>query len=67
MAVAPLGGPPDAAFARLADIAARFRVDHPTATVLSAGMSDDLESADLVRRDTCADRQRVARKRTTLG
>lgn len=45
MAVAPLGEPPDAAFARLADIAARFRVDHPTATVLSAGMSDDLESA----------------------
>jgi PLP dependent protein len=45
MAVAPLGEPPDAAFARLADIAARFRVDHPTAAVLSAGMSDDLESA----------------------
>lgn len=45
MAVAPLGEPPDAAFARLADIAARFRVDHPTALVLSAGMSDDLESA----------------------
>ncbi len=45
MAVAPLGEPPDAAFARLAEIAARFRVDHPTAAVLSAGMSDDLESA----------------------
>lgn len=45
MAVAPLGEPPDAAFARLADIAARFRVDHPTAVILSAGMSDDLESA----------------------
>ena len=45
MAVAPLGEEPDAAFARLAEIAARFRVDHPTSTVLSAGMSDDLESA----------------------
>jgi PLP dependent protein len=45
MAVAPLGEPPDPAFARLADIAARFRVVHPTADVLSAGMSDDLESA----------------------
>jgi hypothetical protein len=45
MAVAPLGEPADAAFARLADVAARFRADHPAATVLSAGMSDDLESA----------------------
>jgi len=45
MAVAPLGEDPDAAFARLAEVAARFRVDHPTASVLSAGMSDDLESA----------------------
>ncbi|MEV0719943.1 YggS family pyridoxal phosphate-dependent enzyme [Asanoa sp. NPDC050611] len=45
MAVAPLGAPPDAAFARLAEIAAAFHVDHPTALVLSAGMSDDLESA----------------------
>jgi pyridoxal phosphate enzyme (YggS family) len=45
MAVAPLDEPPDAAFARLADIAARFRADHPAATTLSAGMSDDLESA----------------------
>ncbi|MDG4827070.1 YggS family pyridoxal phosphate-dependent enzyme [Asanoa sp. WMMD1127] len=45
MAVAPLGAEPDAAFARLAEIAAAFHVDHPTATVLSAGMSDDLENA----------------------
>ena len=45
MAVAPLGVPPEKAFARLAEIAAAFQVDHPTATVLSAGMSDDLESA----------------------
>jgi pyridoxal phosphate enzyme (YggS family) len=45
MAVAPLGEPPEAAFARLADIAARLRVDHPAATTLSAGMSDDLEIA----------------------
>lgn len=45
MAVAPLDRSADAAFATLAGIAERFRVDHPTATVLSAGMSHDLESA----------------------
>ncbi|MCZ7428255.1 YggS family pyridoxal phosphate-dependent enzyme [Micromonospora sp. WMMA1949] len=45
MAVAPLGWEPDRAFARLAEVAARLRADHPDATVLSAGMSGDLESA----------------------
>ncbi|MEU1685126.1 YggS family pyridoxal phosphate-dependent enzyme [Micromonospora sp. NPDC005707] len=45
MAVAPLGWEPDRAFARLAEVAARFRADHPGATVLSAGMSGDLEIA----------------------
>jgi PLP dependent protein len=45
MAVAPLDEPADAAFARLAEVAARFRLAHPAAAVLSAGMSDDLESA----------------------
>jgi PLP dependent protein len=45
MAVAPLDWAPEAAFARLAEIADRFRADHPAATVLSAGMSDDLETA----------------------
>lgn len=45
MAVAPLGWAPEAAFARLAEIADRFRADHSVATVLSAGMSDDLETA----------------------
>ncbi|MEV0729962.1 YggS family pyridoxal phosphate-dependent enzyme [Polymorphospora sp. NPDC050346] len=45
MAVAPLGWQPAAAFERLAAIADRFRVDHPTATALSAGMSADLEEA----------------------
>jgi pyridoxal phosphate enzyme (YggS family) len=45
MAIAPLDRSADAAFATLAGIAERFRVDHPTATVLSAGMSHDLESA----------------------
>jgi pyridoxal phosphate enzyme (YggS family) len=44
MAVAPLGADPDAAFERLAGIAARLRVDHPDATAISAGMSADLES-----------------------
>jgi len=45
MAVAPMAEQPDAAFARLADIAAKLRADHPSATVLSAGMSGDLEAA----------------------
>ncbi|MGV9764817.1 YggS family pyridoxal phosphate-dependent enzyme [Micromonospora tulbaghiae] len=45
MAVAPLGWEPDRAFARLAEVAAALRAGHPGATVLSAGMSGDLESA----------------------
>jgi pyridoxal phosphate enzyme (YggS family) len=45
MAVAPLGADPDAAFARLAAVAAELRRDHPEATVVSAGMSGDLEAA----------------------
>ena len=45
MAVAPLGEDPRAAFARLADVAADLRRDHPGASVLSAGMSHDLEEA----------------------
>ena len=45
MAVAPLGEDPDAAFARLAAIRADFLRDHPGATLLSAGMSGDLEAA----------------------
>lgn len=45
MAVAPLGGDPDAAFARLAQVAARLRARHPSATIVSAGMSGDLEAA----------------------
>ncbi|HEY2579702.1 MAG TPA: YggS family pyridoxal phosphate-dependent enzyme [Streptosporangiaceae bacterium] len=45
MAVAPLGEPADAAFGRLAGIAAGVRAAHPGATVVSAGMSADLEQA----------------------
>ncbi|MGC4895901.1 YggS family pyridoxal phosphate-dependent enzyme [Micromonospora sp. DT31] len=45
MAVAPLGWEPDRAFARLAEVVARLRADHPDASALSAGMSGDLESA----------------------
>lgn len=45
MAVAPLGEDPAVAFERLAGIRADFLADHPTATVLSAGMSADLEAA----------------------
>jgi hypothetical protein len=45
MAVAPLDGDADVAFARLADLAAQLRTDHPAATTISAGMSGDLEAA----------------------
>ena len=45
MAVAPLGAEPDAACADVAAAADRLRRAHPTATVLSAGMSADLEVA----------------------
>lgn len=45
MAVAPLGGAADPAFARLAELAARFRAEYPDAVTVSAGMSGDLESA----------------------
>ncbi len=45
MAVAPLGADPAAAFARLAEVAAGIRADHPDASWVSAGMSGDLEQA----------------------
>ena len=45
MAVAPLGADPATAFARLGSLHERLRADHPAATVLSAGMSGDLEEA----------------------
>ena len=45
MAVAPLGLEPAAAFARLAEVAGALRAQHPGATVVSAGMSGDLEAA----------------------
>ncbi|AKT51642.1 YggS family pyridoxal phosphate enzyme [Arsenicicoccus sp. oral taxon 190] len=45
MAVAPLGADPDPAFVRLAGLAADLRREHPAATLVSAGMSGDLEAA----------------------
>jgi PLP dependent protein len=45
MAIAPLGLAPAAAFARLLDSAAVVRAVRPSATVISAGMSGDLEAA----------------------
>ncbi|WP_254897722.1 YggS family pyridoxal phosphate-dependent enzyme [Kitasatospora sp. NA04385] len=49
MTVAPLAGPlagdPARAFARLAEIASDVRATHPAATMVSAGMSGDLEQA----------------------
>jgi uncharacterized pyridoxal phosphate-containing UPF0001 family protein len=45
MGVAPLGGDPGRAFSLLAETMNRLRIDHPEASVLSAGMSGDLESA----------------------
>ncbi|HEY3687697.1 MAG TPA: YggS family pyridoxal phosphate-dependent enzyme [Streptosporangiaceae bacterium] len=45
MAVAPLGADPLDAFTRLAATAADTRERHPGATIVSAGMSGDLEQA----------------------
>jgi pyridoxal phosphate enzyme (YggS family) len=45
MAIAPLQADPDEAFARLAEVSAELRSAHPWASVVSAGMSGDLEAA----------------------
>lgn len=45
MAVAPFGADPAPAFDRLAEVAAVVRAAHPAATIVSAGMSADLEQA----------------------
>jgi pyridoxal phosphate enzyme (YggS family) len=45
MAVAPLGDDPADAFGRLAETAHAVRRDHPSATIVSAGMSADMEAA----------------------
>jgi hypothetical protein len=45
MAVAPQGVDPGSAFALLAEVSAQVRADFPAATVISAGMSGDLEAA----------------------
>lgn len=37
--------PPEVSFARLGALAQRLRAEHPTATMVSAGMSTDLEAA----------------------
>jgi uncharacterized pyridoxal phosphate-containing UPF0001 family protein len=42
---APLGAPPEAAFEQLARVSARLVTEHPAATAISAGMSQDLEAA----------------------
>ena len=47
MSVAPLEENPAVAFARLAVIRAEFLKTYPQASILSAGMSDDLEAAIL--------------------
>ncbi|WP_258805585.1 YggS family pyridoxal phosphate-dependent enzyme [Pseudarthrobacter sp. NS4] len=45
MAVAPLDAPPEPAFEKLAGVSGRLVADHPAATAISAGMSQDLEAA----------------------
>jgi PLP dependent protein len=52
MAVAPLGMDAGEAFATLASAAERLRRDHPNATELSAGMTNDLEIA-ITHGSTC--------------
>jgi pyridoxal phosphate enzyme (YggS family) len=45
MTIAPLGLDPRPVFDDLVALSARLRADHPGATVVSAGMSDDFEAA----------------------
>jgi PLP dependent protein len=45
MAVAPLSWQPRIAYRQLAEISRRLRTDHPDATIISAGMSGDLDAA----------------------
>jgi len=45
MAIAPLGAPPRPAFRRLAEVAGTLRAAYPAATMISAGMTGDLEQA----------------------
>lgn len=45
MTVAPVNWTPERAFGALAEVAARLRRQHPDATLVSAGMSGDLEPA----------------------
>jgi uncharacterized pyridoxal phosphate-containing UPF0001 family protein len=45
MAVAPLGEEPAKAFAVLREVASRVQEQHPRATMVSAGMSEDLTEA----------------------
>src|SRR5260221_9833067 len=45
MAVAPLGALPRPAFRRLAEVASAVRAAHPDASIISAGMTGDLEEA----------------------
>jgi PLP dependent protein len=45
MAVAPMDWQPGRAFELLAEIAANVRIQHPQATIISAGMSGDVEEA----------------------
>ena len=45
MTIAPLSWDPAVAFSRLAEVAHGLRHDHPGATVVSAGMSADMEEA----------------------
>ena len=52
MAVAPLGVDPEAAFAPLRRLSAVVRSVNPSATVISAGMSGDLEAAVETARHT---------------
>ena len=52
MTVAPLGMSPEDAFRALQGAVTRLRDDHPTATVISAGMSGDLEDA-IAHGSTC--------------
>jgi len=45
MAVPPMGADPQREFARVVELSGQLRAEHPQASALSIGMSDDLEAA----------------------
>lgn len=67
MAVAPLDEPAEIAFAKLARYITLFQADHPDATIVSAGMSNDLDQAIAAGATHVRVGSALLGKRLTLG